>query len=405
MARSLPAGDGDGHERGAGTMAATMLMRRDRLEAAERAVLAPYAAFAAASRGRRYEEPESAFRTAFQKDRDRVIHTSAFRRLEYKTQVLVNFEGDYYRTRLTHTLEVAQVARSIARALGLNEDLAETIALAHDLGHPPFGHAGERTLDRLGAEVGGFDHNRQSFRIVTEIERRYDGFPGLNLTVETLEGIMKHETAYDVPDPQGAADGRPSLEAQVVNAADEIAYNAHDLDDGLRSGHLDIVRVAEVPLVGRLLERLGVDLHRFRAQDRVTLQRELLGLVIDDVVGRTSERIDAAGVVSIDEVRAHPTSLVGPSPELAADLEALKRFLYDHFYFHYRLIRMTRKADHILERLHTAYLDTPTMLPPDVRDAADELGLHRAVLDYLSGMTDRFAVDEYRRLFDPTTLT
>jgi dGTPase len=386
-------------------MASTMLMRRERLEAAERATLAPYASFADASRGRRHREEESAFRTAFQKDRDRVVHTSAFRRLEYKTQVLVNFEGDYYRTRLTHTLEVAQVARSIARALGLNEDLSETIALAHDLGHPPFGHAGERTLDRLGAAVGGFDHNRQSHRIVTEIERRYDGFPGLNLTFETLEGIMKHETAYDVPDPSLAAEGQPGLEAQVVNAADEIAYNAHDLDDGLRSGHLDIVRVAEVPLVARLLDALGVDVRRFRAQDRVTLQRELLGLVIEDVVSRTSERLDAAGVASADDVRALQRSLVGPSPELAAELEELKRYLYEHFYFHYRLIRMTRKADHILERLFEAYLAAPTMLPPDVRGSAEALGLERAVLDYLSGMTDRFAVDEYRRLFDPTTLT
>jgi dGTPase len=386
-------------------MADIMLMTRARLEQAERAVLAPYAAFADASRGRLHVEGESAYRTAFQKDRDRVVHTSAFRRLEYKTQVLVNFEGDYYRTRLTHTLEVAQVARSIARALGLNEDLSETIALAHDLGHPPFGHAGEKTLDRLARSIGGFDHNQQSLRIVTELERRYPGFPGLNLTWETLEGIMKHETEYDVPDASWAPDDQSGLEAQVVNAADEIAYNAHDLDDGLRSGHLDVRAVAEVPLIGRLFGTLEIEPRRFSAQDRVTLQRELLGLIIEDVIAHTAKRLDEAGIRTIEDVRAQDGSLLGPSAPLAAELGELKRFLYENFYFHYRQIRMTRKADHILERLHGAYLETPAMLPPDVRGQAEELGLERAVLDYLSGMTDRFAVDEYRRLFDPTSLT
>ncbi|MBA2665571.1 MAG: deoxyguanosinetriphosphate triphosphohydrolase [Trueperaceae bacterium] len=382
-----------------------MLMTRARLEGAERAVLAPYAAFADASRGRLHPEGESEYRTAFQKDRDRVVHTSAFRRLEYKTQVLVNFEGDYYRTRLTHTLEVAQVARSLARALGLNEDLSETIALAHDLGHPPFGHAGEKTLDRLAQGIGGFDHNQQSLRIVTELEQRYPGFPGLNLTWETIEGIMKHETEYDVPDASWAPDDQSGLEAQVVNAADEIAYNAHDLDDGLRSGHLDIARVAEVPLVGRLLDELEIDPRTFGPPERVRVQRELLGLIITDVVTHTARRLEAHDVRTIDDVRRHDGPLLAPSPTLATGLAGLKRFLYDNFYFHYRLIRMTRKADHILERLYLAYVDAPAMLSPDVRAQAEALGLERAVLDYLSGMTDRFAVDEYRRLFDPTSLT
>jgi len=382
-----------------------MTMTRARLEAAERAVLAPYAAFADASRGRVHEERESAHRTAFQKDRDRVIHTSAFRRLEYKTQVFVNYEGDYYRTRLTHTLEVAQVARSIARALGANEDLAETVALAHDLGHPPFGHAGERTLHRLATAIGGFDHNQQSLRIVTELEHRYAAFPGLNLTWETLEGIMKHETEYDVPDASWEPDLRPGIEAQIVNAADEIAYNAHDLDDGLRSGLLDIRAVARVPLVGRLVERLRIDPHGFTTRDRYVLVRELLGLVIDAVIEHTDTRIRAAGVAGIDDVRTHPVVLVGPDDALAAELAELKRFLYEHLYFHHRLIRMTRKADHILERLFDAYCASPTMLAPDVRQQAEALGLERAVVDYLAGMTDRFAVDEYRRLFDPSTLT
>src|SRR5690606_21979852 len=266
------------------------------LEADERQALAPYACLAAESRGRVHKEGESAHRTAFQKDRDRVVHTSAFRRLEYKTQVFVNYEGDYYRTRLTHTLEVAQVATSIARALGLNEDLSETIALAHDLGHPPCGHAGEKALDTLAAGVGGFDHNRQSLRIVTKLERRYPGFPGLNLTWETLEGIMKHETEYDVPDPDWEPDAQPSLEAQVVNVADEVAYNAHDLDDGLRSGHLTPRPIYAVPLVGELMKRLGMDPDGFTKYDRYTLQGELLGDVITGVVTATDARLRDAGV-------------------------------------------------------------------------------------------------------------
>ncbi len=382
-----------------------MLMDRPRLEENERRTLAPYAAFADASRGRQHREPEGEFRTPFQKDRDRVIHTSAFRRLEYKTQVFVNYEGDYYRTRLTHTLEVAQVARSIARALGLNEDLSETVALAHDLGHPPFGHAGERTLDRLAADVGGFDHNRQSLRIVTELERRYPHFPGLNLTWETLEGIMKHETEYDVADPVWEPDARPSLEAQVVNVADELAYNAHDLDDGLRSGHLTAAQVVEVPVVGRLMRDLGIDPHRFDNRARYALIRELLGRMIDDAIRHTHGELQAAGAATLDDVRAHPTTLVGNGPALAAELAELKRFLYRHLYRHHRQIRMTRKADHILERLYRAYVGQSDMLPPEVGQEAQRRGTERAVVDYLAGMTDRYATDEYRRLFDPTALT
>ena len=380
-------------------------MTRDRLEAAEAATLAPYAALASASRGRRHPEGESRYRTPFQKDRDRVIHTSAFRRLEYKTQVFVNYEGDYYRTRLTHTLEVAQVARSITRALGLNEDLAETVALAHDLGHPPFGHAGERTLDRLASAVGGFDHNRQSLRIVTDLERRYPSFTGLNLTWETLEGIMKHETEYDLADPSWEPDSRPSLEAQVVNIADEVAYNAHDLDDGLRSGHLGPNQVADVPLIGDLMGRLRIDQSNFDPQARYTLIRELLGVMIDDTITQTDANLIAARVGSIDDVRAHPETLVGHSHVLRTQLAELKDFLYAHLYHHHRQIRMTRKADHILERLYRAYVAQPEMLPPQVADETERLGVERAVVDYLSGMTDRYVVEEYRRLFDPLTLT
>jgi dGTPase len=382
-----------------------MLTTRETLERHERTTLAPYASFAGDARGRLHPESESAYRTAFQKDRDRVIHTSAFRRLEYKTQVFVNTEGDHYRTRLTHTLEVAQVAKSIARALGLNEDLAETIALAHDLGHPPFGHAGEKTLDRLTKAVGGFDHNKQSLRVVTELETRYHGFPGLNLSWETLEGIMKHETEYDVPDGAWEPDKEASLEAQVVNVADEFAYNAHDLDDGLRSGHLSALAIAEVPVIGELMSQLAIDPRTFGTQDRYLLIRELLGLAIEDCVVHTHGALDSAGVTSAADVRAAGRKLVGSSPLRRGRLAELKRFLYDHFYFHYRLIRMTRKADHILSRIYAAYLEAPNMLPSEWQLAADERGLERAVTDYLAGMTDRYAGNEYRRLFDPHALT
>ena len=382
-----------------------MIYTRERLEQNERVTLAPYAALSSASRGRVYEEGESKHRTAFQKDRDRVIHTSAFRRLEYKTQVFVNYEGDYYRTRLTHTLEVAQVAKSISRALGLNDDLSETIALAHDLGHPPFGHAGERALDRLAASAGGFDHNKQSLRVVTELERRYPNFPGLNLTWETLEGVMKHETEYDLPGSDWEPDKQPGLEAQVVNVADELAYNAHDLDDGLRSGHLSPAQICQVPLVCDLTESLGVTPGTFDNGSRYLLIRELLGLTIEDCIAHTSRMLEEEGIKTIDDVRNAPHKLVGPSPEMREKLRELKKFLYDNLYFHYRLIRMTKKAGHILERLFEAYTASPDMLPFDVQAHAETRGLVRAVTDYLSGMTDRYAGDEYGRLFDPHVLT
>jgi dGTPase len=382
-----------------------MIYMREKLEENERATLAPYACLASDSRGRIYPEKESAHRTAFQKDRDRVVHTNAFRRLEYKTQVFVNYQGDHYRTRLTHTLEVAQVGRSVARALGLNEDLTETIALAHDLGHPPFGHAGEKTLNRLAADEGGFDHNKQSLRIVTKLEQRYPDFPGLNLTWETLEGIMKHETEYDVPDSDWEPDKQPSLEAQVVNLADELAYNAHDLDDGLRSGHLTPRQIAEVPLIGNLMHRLELDPADFGHDARHLLIRELLGLVIQDAIDHTAAALHEHRVASLDDVRSAAGKLVGNSEALRGQLRALKDFLYQHFYFHYRLLRMTRKADHILSRIFTAYADAPEMLPTEWQRAADERGLTRAITDYLAGMTDRYAGDEYRRLFDPHALT
>ena len=382
-----------------------MLFPRDRLEARERETLAPYAALASESRGRIHPDRESAYRTAFQKDRDRVVHTTAFRRLEYKTQVFVNYEGDHYRTRLTHTLEVAQVAKAVCRALGLNEDLAETIALAHDLGHPPFGHSGESALDRLAAADGGFDHNKQSLRIVTRLERRYPGYDGLNLTWETLEGIMKHETEYDVPDAEWEPDKRPSLEAQVVNLADEMAYNAHDLDDGLRAGILTPLGIADVPWVGELMRDLGIEPARFEESDRHLLIRELLGSAIEDVVTATDARIGDAGVRSIDDVRDASAVLAHASDDGRRKAAELKAYLYANLYKHHRQIRMSRKADRILSEIHAAYLDAPTMLPPSWQAAAETRGALRAVTDYLAGFTDRFANEEYRRLFEPGSLT
>ena len=385
-----------------------MIYTREQLEGREAETLAPYAVLAANSRGRSYPEKGSRHRTAFQKDRDRVIHTSAFRRLEYKTQVFVNYEGDHYRTRLTHTLEVAQVAKSITRALGLNDDLAETIALAHDLGHPPFGHAGERTLDRLAQAEGGFDHNKQSLRVVTELERRYPDFPGLNLTWETLEGVMKHDK-YDFPGAGFEAgiepDVQPSLEAQVVNVADELAYNAHDLEDGLRGGHLTPPQIAEVPLIGELMKQLGLDAQRFGSPERYILIRELLGLTIESTIRETDKQLGVYGVKTLNDVRRAPTKLVGTEPKLHAQLAELKSFLYENLYYHFRQIRMTRKADRMLSALFTAYCETPKMLPWAVQREAEEKGLIRAVTDYLAGMTDRYAGDEYRKLFDPQALT
>jgi dGTPase len=382
-----------------------MLFSRTILERNEALTLAGYASLSSATRGRVYPEEESTYRTAFQKDRDRVIHTSAFRRLEYKTQVFANYEGDYYRTRLTHTLEVAQVSKSIARALGLNEDLTETIALAHDLGHPPYGHAGERTLNRLAKDIGGFDHNKQSLRVVTQLEQRYAKFPGLNLTWETLEGIMKHEADYDLPDSQWEPDQQPSLEAQVVNLADELTYNAHDLDDGLRSGILSPAQIMTVPLIGELMNTLGLAPMAFSSQVRFTLIRELLGLMISDTIQSTHQRLEASHIKTIHDVRTASCTFVGTSEALNQHLNALQHFLYQNFYFHYRLIRMTKKADHILERIFAAYIVSPNMLPAEIQENIEQRGLERSVIDYLASMTDRYVADEYSRLFDPHTKT
>ncbi len=382
-----------------------MLYTRDKLEMVEHNSLAPYGLRSRDSRGRAYPEQEAKYRTAFQKDRDRILHTTAFRRLEYKTQVFINAEGDYYRTRLTHTLEVAQVGRSIARALGANEDLVEAICLAHDLGHPPFGHSGEVALDKLMAGHHGYDHNKQSFRIVTKLERRYPDFPGLNLTWEVREGIVKHETEYDIADAsEYDPELRGHLEAQIANIADELAYTAHDLDDGLRSGMIAPDMLTGVELWGILLDQVGAA--RGEAVDELTrhrLIRRLVGLLITDAAETTSARIDASGITSVRQLQELLVNVIGFSEGLGRQNRELKNFLYNHLYRHYRVVRMAVKAERIITGLFQAYLGEPEMLPKEAQANIEKRGQERAICDYIAGMTDRYAIEEYNKLFNPTS--
>ncbi len=381
-----------------------MLRSRQHIEEAEERSLAPYGIRSRLSRGRAHPEDEPGYRTAFQRDRDRLLHTTALRRLEYKTQVFVNHEGDYYRTRLTHTLEVAQIARTVARALGANEDLVEAICLAHDLGHPPFGHSGEKTLRRLMADHGGFDHNRQSMRIVTELERRYPEFPGLNLTWEVREGIVKHETEYDVADAAGYdPDKRGHLEAQICNAADELAYTAHDLDDGLRSGLIEPAQLSGLSLWELLLDSVG---SRERPLDELTrhrLIRRLIGLEVTDLVEATGRRIQQAGARSPADIQRLAFNIIDHSDSMSAINRQLKGFLFENMYQHHRVVRMQVKAERILENLFEAYVSRPEVLSSEVRARARDAGLERTVCDYIAGMTDRFALQEHDKLFDPAT--
>lgn len=379
-----------------------MIRSRTFLESIEEGSLAPYAVHSSQSRGRAYPEEEAPYRTAFMRDRDRILHTTAFRRLEYKTQVFVNYEGDYYRTRLTHTLEVCQIGRTLARALGLNEDLVEAIALAHDLGHPAFGHSGEETLAELMADHGGFNHNAQSLRIVEKLERRYPDFPGLNLTWEVREGIIKHETLYDRADASAfEPDLRPPLEAQVVNVADETAYTAHDLDDGLRSGMIQFADLEGLALWEELLEQLGMKGRPSSEMDRRRIIRRLIGIQVTDILEETSRRLKEAQIATLDDVRRYPGPLVGFSAEMEEKNRELKAFLFRHLYRHWRVVRMAVKARWFIRRLFQAYTAEPQLLPPDTRARLAEEDLHRVVCDYIAGMTDRYALEEYRKLFDP----
>jgi dGTPase len=376
---------------------------RDRraYEAEERERLAPYAVASAASRGRVHAESEHPLRTAFQRDRDRIVHSRAFRRLEYKTQVFVHHEGDHYRNRLTHTLEGAQIARTIARALRLNEDLAEAIVLAHDLGHTPFGHAGERVLNQLLAGEGGFDHNRQSLRVVDLLEERYPGFRGLNLTRETREGILKHGAKFDHPVPLPPPSPHPSLEARIADFADEIAYNNHDLDDGLRSGLLSWDQLEEVSLWRET--RREVDARGQKAPESVRRSQvigALINRLVTELVEETANRLDAAGAWTLADVRASQKPLVGFPQAVARGARELKRFLLVNLYQHREVLRMTRKAERTLGDLYRIYREDPAQLPAHVVARFGVDGEARAVADYVAGMTDRFALQEHRKLTD-----
>jgi dGTPase len=379
-----------------------MIFTREQLEEVEDRTLAPYGMRGRLSRGRVYPEDEHPYRTAYQRDRDRIIHTTAFRRLEYKTQVFVNTEGDYYRTRLTHTLEVAQIGRTLARALGANEDLTEAVCLVHDIGHPPFGHSGEHALNELMRDHGGFDHNQQSLRVVEALEQRYPDWPGLNLTYELREGIVKHETEYDVSSAQSFdPDKRGLLEAQIANAADEIAYNAHDLDDGLRAKLFTPDDLNGIELWERVKHSVSWDGTGFDDMWRHRLIRRLIGSEVTDVVNATEERIAVANVKSTDDLQRLDHNLIGFSESLKQINRGLKNFLYTRMYRHPHVIRMQMKADRLLSELFAAYVAEPGQLPRSAQQRIDGDGLHRAVCDYIAGMTDRFALDEHAKMFDP----
>jgi dGTPase len=379
-----------------------MPVDRLELEVRERRILAPYAQLSVETRGRRHREDPPTWRTQFQRDRDRVIHSRAFRRLEYKTQVFLNGSGDHLRTRLTHTMEVAAISRNIARALGLNEDLAETIALAHDLGHSPFGHKGEYMLDRLMKDHGGFDHNRQSLRIVEELEQKYPQFDGLNLSWEVREGLAKHQTGFDRP-PGGADFTRhqPSLEAQIANLSDEITYYSHDLDDGLDSGLLDekrLLRDVEVWKVAAQAVRKKFGKLPAESRRYYTI-REIIDGQVTDVVTTTEERLKAAGVQSADAVRANRRALVQYSQVRKRQNSELRRFLYKNLYYHPVVAEPNKRAIRMLGEVFQYYLQHPEQMGPAARRREARVGLHRAVCDHLASMTDRYCIEEHHRLF------
>jgi len=378
---------------------------RDRacFEENERRDLAPYAMASADSRGREYPEEEHRFRLAFQRDRDRIIHSTAFRRLEYKTQVFVNHEGDYYRTRLTHTLETAQITRTVARAMGLNQDLAEAVALAHDLGHTPFGHAGEHAMAELMKEHGGFEHNAQSLRIVEKLEERYPGFPGLNLSYEVREGILKHSTWYDRPRVSSYNPGeQPPIEAQIVDFADEIAYNCHDIDDGLQSGMLALEDLADVDLWAGHYEAVQAAYAGESAQVlRYQAVKRLLDEMVADLLAYLDKQLADNGVKDMTDVRTAGKRLAGFSEDMNSRTADLKQRLMLRLYQHQRVRRMGAKAGRVMRGLFEAYLQEPYQMPPHVVQRGDKMPMARVIADYIAGMTDRFALEEYAKLYDP----
>ncbi|HBO84027.1 MAG: deoxyguanosinetriphosphate triphosphohydrolase [Deltaproteobacteria bacterium GWC2_42_11] len=370
----------------------------------EAARLVIYAMKSKCSRGRRYKENEHPFRTAFQRDRDRIIHCNAFRRLEYKTQVFVYHEGDHYRTRLTHSIEVSQIARTIARALNLNEDVAEAIALAHDLGHTPFGHTGEKTLNKLMKDYGGFEHNLQSLRIVENLENRYPNFKGLNLVWEVREGIVKHSSEHDRHDvlTEYEPEKAPCLEAQIVDIADEIAYNNHDIDDGISSGMLDVEQLSSIGLWRENFERVAKEYHMegFKVLKSQTIIRIINGQATD-LINQILKSIKEKGMETHEDIRNAGAVIARFSPDMERKNRELKNFLKENLYNHHRVIRMADKADRIIKHLFKVYENDPRLLPPHIYANINEVGKERLICDYIAGMTDRFALDEYKKLFDP----
>jgi len=375
----------------------------------DRYQLAPYAARSETTRGRQYHEQFRDDRPAYERDRDRVIHSAAFRRLEYKTQVFIFHEGDYYRTRLTHSIEVAQIARGIAKRLGLNLELTETLALAHDLGHTPFGHAGEQELNRLMADHGGFEHNVQGLRIVTLLEDRYPTFPGLNLTWEAREGIIKHATFFDHPDDEALAEYEPqmvaTLEAQLINCADSIAYHNHDLDDGLKSGMIDRRHLHENVAIWRetedqVLAQYGaLEEHKLRHMAISTL----IGRFIVDLVEQTKKQLAEYEIRSIEDIREVNKIMVGWSSEMETKRHQLNNYLFHHMYRYYNLEHLTFRAMHCIRNLFRAYREQTSLLPVQFRKRVETQGLERTICDYIAGMTDRYAMQEYDRLYNPSS--
>lgn len=375
-----------------------MIVSRSDYEAWENKFLAPYAVRSSASRGRKHTEKAHELRTAFQRDRDRIVHSTAFRRLEYKTQVFVNHEGDHYRTRLTHTLETCQVARTMARALGLNEDLVEAIALAHDIGHGPFGHAGEWALQEIMKDHGGFEHNVQCLRIVELLEESFPNFTGLNLSFETLEGLKKHPERFYKDRGQRFR----TLEAELVDIADEVAYNCHDLDDGLRSELIQEPQLAELKLwkdAETYIKKNQPGMEPI--QKRRACIRLLVNRLVSDVVAASSRNISRQRIQSLSDLQKTQKPLMGYSAEVRSQLMALKRFLHQYLYQHYRVVRMTDKGQRLLKNLFQVYLQKPEVLPPYVLQRRKKESIERVICDYIAGMTDRFAQDEYKRLFEP----
>ena len=383
-------------------MQSTILTRKD-IEKREFELLAPYAMKSAETRGRTHKEEEHAYRSCFQRDKDRIIYSTAFRRLEYKTQVFVNHEGDYYRTRLTHTLEVAQIARTIAQALCLNEELVEAIALAHDLGHTPFGHSGEDTLAGLMKDHGGFDHNTHGLRVVEELETRYPDFPGLNLSQEVRRGIIRHSSPFDMTRMGGGdVPGPTLLEIQAVDVADEIAYDNHDLDDGLKSGLIGNDDLAGVNMWEEITRVIDSAYPRLNSETkRSQIVRNMINRQVTDVIENSLKRIQGFGIKAVSDLDGIKERVLGFSSDMDKGRRPMREILLNRLYRHYRVVRMSNKASRFLRSLFQVYIDDPRQLPPHAQAEIPKRGKHRVICDYMAGMTDRYALDQYKKFFEP----